>query len=66
MPEVLGDAGTYFNPASPESIADAVRKLITAPELRAEKAAAASVAASQFSWSRCADETFSFLATIAR
>jgi glycosyltransferase involved in cell wall biosynthesis len=65
MPEVLGDAGIYFDPEQPASIADAVRRLALDPGLRAEKAAAASKAASQFSWSRCADETFDFLASVA-
>jgi glycosyltransferase involved in cell wall biosynthesis len=66
MPEVLGDAGIYFDPEKPASIADAVRRFALAPELRAEKAAAASAAAVQFSWSRCARETFDFLTEVAR
>jgi glycosyltransferase involved in cell wall biosynthesis len=66
MPEVLGDAGIYFDPENPASIADAVRMLATAPALRAEKAAASSAAASQFSWSRCARETLDFLAAVSR
>jgi glycosyltransferase involved in cell wall biosynthesis len=66
MPEVLGDAGIYFDPENPASIADAVRTLAAAPDLRAEKAAASSAAASQFSWSRCASETFDFLAAVSR
>jgi glycosyltransferase involved in cell wall biosynthesis len=65
MPEVLGEAGVYFDPEDPVSIADAVRKLATAPQLRAEKAASAFAAASEFSWSRCRRETFNFLATVA-
>jgi glycosyltransferase involved in cell wall biosynthesis len=66
MPEVLGNAGEYFDPEKPESIADAVRKLAESPELRAEKASAASAAASAFSWSRCARESFEFLAAVAQ
>jgi len=65
MPEVLGDAGIYFDPEIPKSIADAVRRFAMDPELRAEKAAAASAAALQFSWSRCARETLSFLTEVA-
>jgi glycosyltransferase involved in cell wall biosynthesis len=64
MPEVLGDAGIYFDPEKPESIADAVRQLALDPRLRAEKAAAASNAALQYSWSRCARETFDFLSRV--
>jgi glycosyltransferase involved in cell wall biosynthesis len=66
MPEMLGNAGVYFDPENPASIADAVRKLAANPELRAEKASAASAAAAEFSWSRCTRETFDFLATVVR
>jgi glycosyltransferase involved in cell wall biosynthesis len=66
MPEVLGDAGVYFDPENPAGIAAAVRELAMSAELRSEKAAAASAAALQFSWSRCAGDTFEFLATVAR
>jgi glycosyltransferase involved in cell wall biosynthesis len=65
MPEVLRDAGIYFNPEKSASIAQAVRYLVMAPRLRAEKASAASAIAANFSWSRCARETFEFLATVA-
>jgi glycosyltransferase involved in cell wall biosynthesis len=66
MPEVLGDAGVYFDPEKPATIADALRKLAASPKLRAEKASAASAAASAFSWSRCTRETLAFLAAVAR
>jgi glycosyltransferase involved in cell wall biosynthesis len=65
MPEVLRDAGVYFDPEDSASIADAVRRLVMAPELRADKAAAASAIAANFSWSRCAEETLAFLAAVA-
>jgi glycosyltransferase involved in cell wall biosynthesis len=65
MPEILGDAGIYFDPQNPDSIADAIRTLAVSPELRSQKAAAAAAAARQFSWSRCAHETLGFLADIA-
>jgi glycosyltransferase involved in cell wall biosynthesis len=66
MPEMLGDAGLYFDPENSVSIADAVRELATSPNLRAEKALAASTAALEFSWSRSARETFDFLESIVR
>ena len=65
MPEVLGNAGVYFDPEKPATIADAVRNLAESPQLRAEKASAASTAALAFSWSRCTRETFEFLAAVA-
>ncbi len=66
MPEVLSDAGLYFDPESPISIAEALRQLIDSPELRFEKAKKAYELAQQYSWERCARETFQFLSGIAR
>ena len=66
MPEVLGDAGIYFDPEDANSIARALRELIESPDLRAQLARAAFDRAQAFSWKRCADETFGFLARIAR
>jgi glycosyltransferase involved in cell wall biosynthesis len=64
MPEVLGDAGVFFDPESPDSIADAVRMLFSSPPLRARLAKASFERAQEFSWQRCAHETFSFLASV--
>ena len=63
MPEVLGEAGGYFSPEQPESIAHAMRELIETPLLRTELARASYECAQQYSWQRCADETFGFLAS---
>ena len=65
MPEVLGDAGLYFDPEQPQQIADILLKLIESPDLRAELAVKSFQRVQQYSWQRCADETFSFLAHIA-
>jgi glycosyltransferase involved in cell wall biosynthesis len=65
MPEVLGEAGCYFDPEDPASIAAALRELIASPELRRQRAHAARERAREFSWTRCADDTFAFLARIA-
>ena len=61
MPEILGDAGVYFDPEKPGEIAAALRSLIESPALREEKADAAFRRAKAFTWKRCADETFRFL-----
>jgi glycosyltransferase involved in cell wall biosynthesis len=66
MPEVLGDAGVYFNPEDPSDIARALRELVDSAELRAKLAQAAFERANTYSWQRCANETFSFLDEIAR
>ena len=65
MREVLGDAGVYFDPEEPASIAAAIGQLAGSAELRAGKAQLAFERAQRFSWSRCADETFSVLAKLA-
>jgi len=65
MPDMLGDAGEYFDPESPDSVARAIKRLVESPEMRAHKAQAAYKRAQQYSWKRCADETFGFLARVA-
>jgi len=66
MPEVLGQAGVYFDPEDPGDIARALRELVDCPELRQAKATASFALCQQYSWQRCADQTFAFLAQIAR
>ena len=61
MPEVLGDSGLYFDPANRREVADALRKLLERPELRATLAQKAYERSKTYSWQRCADETFSFI-----
>jgi glycosyltransferase involved in cell wall biosynthesis len=62
MPEVLEDAGEYFDPEVPESIVRALRKLIEDSDLRRQLAIRAKTLAARYSWERCARETWSFLA----
>lgn len=66
MPEVLGDAGMYFDPEQPNSIADAIRTLALDAPLRAKLAESAWHKAQEYSWERCARETFGFIADVAR
>jgi glycosyltransferase involved in cell wall biosynthesis len=66
MPEVLGDAGVYFDPESPHEIAEAIETLVRSPQLRARNAAVGFERSQQYSWKRCASETFAFLAECAR
>jgi glycosyltransferase involved in cell wall biosynthesis len=61
MPEVLGQAGVFFNPEQPEDIARALHELINSPKTRKRLARASYERAQQYSWLRCADETFRFL-----
>ena len=66
MPEVLGDAGLYFNPESVDSIAATLRQLVADRPLRLRLAQEASQRAARFSWEACAEQTFAFLAQIAQ
>ncbi len=66
MPEMLGDSGIYFDPVQPADIARALRELIESPQLRSKLAAASYQRSQQYSWQRCADETFKFLTTFAQ
>jgi glycosyltransferase involved in cell wall biosynthesis len=66
MPEVVGDTGLYFDPEQPDDILRALRQLIESPQLRTQLAHASHRRAQQFSWQRCADETFGFLVEVAR
>lgn len=61
MPEVLGDAGLYFDPENVNDIAEVIEQFLLAPDLRAAMAEAAYRRVQQYAWKRCADETFSFL-----
>ena len=65
MPVVLGDAGVYFDPEQPDEIAHALRKLIESVQLRTDLAQASYERARKYSWQRCAEDTFAFLAEIA-
>jgi glycosyltransferase involved in cell wall biosynthesis len=62
MPEVLVDAGVYFNPEDAYSVAEAIEQIIQSPALRLAIAQRAKTLSQQYSWKRCADETFAFVA----
>jgi glycosyltransferase involved in cell wall biosynthesis len=66
LPELLVDGGIYFDPENAESIAVAVEKLIVDEVLRLRVAKRAKELSEQYSWSRCADETFGFIAETYR
>lgn len=66
MPEVLGDAGIYFEPEQPEAITQALRTLVENVELRERCARLARERIRGYTWERCSRETFSFLAAVAK
>lgn len=61
MPEFLKEAGFYFNPYSVDSIKKELAFFILNPELREHKADEAKKYAQNFSWEKCAIETFDFI-----
>jgi glycosyltransferase involved in cell wall biosynthesis len=61
LPDTLKDGGEYFDPQEPTSIAQAIDRLIKDPAKRAQRAARAKVLATQYSWARCAQETWQFI-----
>jgi glycosyltransferase involved in cell wall biosynthesis len=64
MPDILGDAGVYFDPENTDSIATSILKLIESTKLREKNAKMAFDQAQNYSWTRCATETFSFLSQV--
>ena len=61
MPEVLKDAGYYFDPENPRSISDAIEQIIKNPFESDKKAQSAQKYSFEYSWDRCANETIDFL-----
>ena len=61
MPEVLGDAGVYFDPENAVSIANAIEQILSEPDFRSSIAEKAKKRSESYTWNKCADETFSFI-----
>ena len=64
MPEVLQDAGVYFDPEVPSSIAEAIENLLLDEENNFELAQKAAELANSYSWRRCAGETWNYIKEI--
>ncbi|ORB72139.1 glycosyltransferase family 4 protein [Mycobacterium scrofulaceum] len=57
IPEVVGDAGVYFDPNSADELRTALEHVVTAEELQADLRARGYARIKTFSWDRCAAET---------
>ena len=55
LPEVVGDAGLYFDPEDPSAIAASALRLLDDPALRERLSAIARARAERFSWERAAE-----------
>lgn len=58
IPEVVGDAGQYFDPTSSESLAAAILLVVTNQSLSEQLVAAGQQRSQLFSWDKCAAETY--------
>jgi len=61
MPEILTDKGIYFDPEDIDSIVDSLQKMFDSPNMCTELAKKSKEISKQFSWERCATETFKYL-----
>lgn len=61
LPEVCGDAALYCNPCSPEDIAEKISLLMADPRLREDLRQKGLERAKQFTWEKCARETFAII-----
>ena len=57
LPEVAGNAGVYFDPTDPESITNAIEKVIYDEEFSKKLKNAGNLQLNHFSWKKCALET---------
>lgn len=58
IPEVVGDAGVYFDPVDVDSIADAIVRVVESADLRRCLVESGRRRCQSFSWQRCAEDTF--------
>ena len=66
MPEVLGKAGVFFDPLDPDSIAEALKKLVLDISLRKQISTASQERSKLFSWQTSAWDTFRLLTEVAK
>lgn len=65
LPEVAGDAGAFFDPHSPQTIADVLKELLNNKERRMQMRQAGLLRAGQYTWSQAAAKTVQLLREIA-
>jgi glycosyltransferase involved in cell wall biosynthesis len=64
LPEVVGNAGIFVDPRNPDDIADKIYNLLLNLDLRKDCINNGFKQAAQFSWTRCAKETYDVLNSI--
>lgn len=66
MPEVLGDAGFYFNPLDTDEIYFTIKNMINSSELRTIKSLKSYNKSINYTWKDCSEKTFDYLASLAK
>ena len=64
IPDVLSNAGLYFNPENSNEIASAIKKMYMSNELRQKLSIAGYNHVKSFNWVKSSFETFSFIEEI--
>lgn len=57
IPEVAGDAASYFNPTNVDEMAEKIMKVLSDVNLRSKLKRAGLKRAKQFTWEKCAEQT---------
>lgn len=65
LPEVCGDAVLYCDPARPDTLATQIERVMASEALRADLSRRGRERALQFTWERCARETWSVIEEVA-
>jgi glycosyltransferase involved in cell wall biosynthesis len=65
IPEVVGDAGEYFEPNSVESMRYALERVLQSPQRQEELISLGNERVHTFSWARCATETLALYRKLA-
>lgn len=66
MPEVVGDAGCYFDPMSSEEMSTAMEKVVFSSSLRQSLVSAGYNRLQKFSWASCAEKTMDVYTQVVR
>ncbi len=66
LPEILGSAGSFFDPESPEGMRDTIHKLLTDDGLRESMGRRGLARAKEFTWERAARQTISIFDELFR
>jgi glycosyltransferase involved in cell wall biosynthesis len=61
MPEILGNAGVYFNPDSVKEIYISLKELINSEDLRIKLSSQSFAKVHEYSWEKCTRKTFQYL-----